>query len=233
MAITTIRLLTRPSVGEHAPYIPYRSSPLGHHARRPPQGHLPGNHRLGRYCKLLTADNQKTADSPSSSRGVLPHSSELKLLANGAEPRTNRPTEQGNNHAGKKCVCCSFVHTRHWLFGMAGRFALPKSERKHWNEGVPIHILPDRRFWPSGPQETNVLLLHSANGLTICGDQRYRKPCQHLNTMWAVQKEERRRGALNQSRARSSRKWNCDVKPRTLIDCPAAGYCSEDEVGGI
>jgi hypothetical protein len=61
------------------------------------------------HCKLLAADNQKTADSPSSSRGVLPHSSELKLLANGAEPRTNRPTDRTREQSCREAMCVLFV----------------------------------------------------------------------------------------------------------------------------
>jgi hypothetical protein len=188
------------------------------------------------HCKLPTADNQKTASSPSSWREVLPTPLELELA--GQRSRTpDRPTDRPNKgtimQGSNVCAVRSSTPDVGYLEWQLALLCRSRRERKHWNEGVPVHILPDRRFWPSGPQETNVLLLQSANGLTICGDQGYRKPCQHLNTMWAVQKEERRRGALNQSRARSSRKWNCDVKPRTLIDCPAAGCCSEDEVGGI
>jgi hypothetical protein len=119
------------------------------------------------HCKLLAADNQKTADSPSSWWEVLPHSSWSCWPTEPNPGQTDRPTEQGNNHAGKRCVCCSlFVHTRRyleWQVALLCRCRSKPWEHAHTTMSTRLAMLPSH-------SNVRKRLLQSANGLTMCGD---------------------------------------------------------------
>jgi hypothetical protein len=101
----------RPSVGDHA-FASYQSSPFGYCARKMPP--IPLIRKSEDGLLLLIADSMLTTKRQLNltiviTTSVAPPELELELLADGAEPRTYRPTEHSCRERDATCVCCAVV----------------------------------------------------------------------------------------------------------------------------
>jgi hypothetical protein len=222
----------RPSVGDHA-FASYQSSPFGYCARKMPP--IPLIRKSEDGLLLLIADSMLTTKRQLNltiviTTSVAPPELELELLADGAEPRTYRPTKHSCRERDATCVCCAVVphptsDDLEWQVALLYR----SREGNHGN-GYICHVDASGHLslLPLGRWETNVTAAVS-NRCYYMWRKRYQKALPASQHHVGCPKEERRTCiAPIARRVGSRRKWNCDVNLQTLIDqLPRCCCCSE------
>lgn len=139
-------------------------------------------------------------------------------MADGAEPRTYRPTDRTSMQGRDVCAVLSSStrYTRHQMI-WNGR-SLCFTDLGKETMGMDISVISTLLAIFPFHSDDRKRLLQSAPSITICGETISKALPASQHHVGCPKEERRTCIAPIARRVGSSRKWNCDVNPQTLID---------------